>query len=151
MAVDNDVIAFLNQQRKPVPEPDPKLNEEKPVPDVEAPDKKHSIEIDGKVIEIKPTLLKYFRNNMVSFYNIIDTVPLPTIYQMTEENSGIDGDKSILTFISAVLDDPKLAKKIYEKMDAGQLFEIVSKFKEINGIQSREEARKNALATRGKA
>lgn len=151
MAVDNDIIAFLNQQRKPVPEPDPKLNEEKPVPDVEAPDKKHSIEIDGKVIEIKPTLLKYFRNNMVSFYNIIDTVPLPTIYQMTEENSGIDGDKSILTFISAVLDDPKLAKKIYEKMDAGQLFEIVSKFKEINGIQSREEARKNALATRGKA
>lgn len=151
MAVDNDIIAFLNQQRKPVPEPDPKLNEEKPVPDVEAPDKKHSIEIDGKVIEIKPTLLKYFRNEMVKSYRLLDRYPLDMIMEMTEENNNLDGDKSIITFLSAVLDDPKLAKKIYDKMDTEQLYEVVRIFKDVNGISTREDSLKNALATRGKA
>ena len=149
MAIDKEIMDIIKQQKKPLPDTS-EVNEEKLMPEVDGTDKTNCIEINGKLVEIHPTKLKYFRNNTVSFYHVIDTVPLPTIYQMTEENAGIDGDKAVLTFLTAVLDDEKFAKKIYLKLDAGHLLKIVEIFKRVNGIDTREEHQKNARATRGK-
>lgn len=142
---DKEILAKLNANRAlpdvtealaDAPEPKEKINTE------------NCIEIEGKYVEIKPTLLKYFANNAVSFYHILDTVPLPQIYMMSEEKNQIDGEVAILTFVSAVLDDPVLAKRIYRKMDAGQLLQMLKIFKRLNGIEEREEATKKAAAVK---
>lgn len=148
MALDKEMIGLIKQS-KALPDTS-EVNEEKPVPEADGIDKTNCFELDGKLVEVHPTKLKYFRNNTVSFYHVIDTVPLPTIYQMNESNAGIDGDKAILTFLCAVFDDVKFAERIYRKLDAGQLLEIVRLFKKVNGIDVREENQKNARATRGK-
>lgn len=148
MGINKEALDIINK-RKNMPVTKEEVTKE--LPDVEGPDRTNCIEVEGKLIEIEPTMLKYFRNNSVSFYHIIDTVPLPTIFQMTEENSGIDGDAMVLTFIAAVLDDKRLAKAIYEKLDAGQLLKLVEIFKRVNGIDTRENNSKNGSATRGKA
>ena len=149
MVKDKDIAAILKQAKK-VPEVKEEVEKEKPVPEIEGPKDDNCVSVDGKLIEIKPTLLKYFRNNAVSFYRVIDSAPLPMIYQMTEETNGIDGDTAVLTFISAVLDDAKLAKKIYTQIDSEQLYRIVSIFKKLNGISDREEKSKNVQAAKGK-
>lgn len=148
MAINKDALDIINK-RKNLPETKEAIN--KDLPEIDGPDKSNCIEVEGKLIEIQPTMLKYFRNNAASFYHVIDTVPLPTIFQMTEENSGIDGDTMVLTFIAAVLNDKRMAKAIYEKLDAGQLLKLVEIFKRVNGIDTREVNSKNASATRGKA
>jgi len=148
MDINKDALDIINKRKNL---PATKEEEEKKLPEIDGPDKTNCIEVEGKFIEIEPTMLKYFRNNSVSFYHIIDTVPLTTIYQMTEENSGIDGDAMVLTFVAAVLNDKRLAKAIYEKLDAGQLLKMVEIFKRVNGIDTREANSKNASATRGKA
>ncbi len=144
---DKEIMKRLKAERE-LPDVTPILNQETELTD--KVNEENCIEVNGKHIEIKPTLLKYFANNSVSFYQILDTVPLPQIYAMTEEQNNLDGETAILTFVSAVLDDPKLAKRIYREMDAGQLLRLVSIFKRLNGIESREEAAKKAAAARAK-
>lgn len=149
METDKEIFERLKKNR-PLPKVDEAVTAEVDVPDPIV-DENNCITVEGKLIEIKPTLLKYFRNNSVSFYRVLDTIPLPEIYRMTEEKSGIDGDAAVLTFVSAVLDDPKLAKRIYPLMDAGQLMRLVEIFKRLNGISDKEEKQKNALAAKAKA
>ena len=148
MAIDKEIVGLI-KQTKTLPDVS-EVKEEKELPEANNTDKNNCFEVDGKLVEVHPTKLKYFRNNTVSFYHVIDTVPLPTIYQMNEQNAGIDGDKAILTFLCAVFDDVKFAERLYKKLDAGQLLEIVKLFKKVNGIDTREENQKNALATREK-
>jgi len=145
---DKEILERL-KKKATMPNVESALEKEVELPDLT--DETNCIRVGDKLIEIKPTLLKYFRNNSVSFYKIIDTVPLADIYMMTEEKDGIDGDAAILTFISAVLDDAALAKRIYNNMDAGELMRLVEIFKRLNGISDKEEKRKNALATKAKA
>jgi hypothetical protein len=135
----------------PVPDIEEQVSKEAELPKDIDVIRENCITVEGKLIEIKPTLLKYFRNNSVGMFRLLETIPLSEIFRMTEEKSGIDGDAGVLTFISAVLDDAKLAKRIYDKMDAGELMKLIKIFKRLNGIEEREEKQKNVLATKPKA
>lgn len=147
MEKDKEILARLKQSA-PLPNVEPVVNKELDIPDIV--DDSNCINVKGKLVAIKPTLLKYFRNNSVSFYRILDNVPLPEIYMMTEERNGIDGDAAVLTFLSAVLDDPKLAKQIYPLLDASHIMKILEIFKRLNGIADKEEKSKNVGATKAK-
>lgn len=148
METDQAILERL-KKNPPTPNVEKAVAVEKPLPDLI--DENNCITIDGKLIEIKPTLLKYFRNNSVSFYRVLDNIPLPEIFMMTEERNGVNGDEAVLTFVSAVLDDAKLAKRIYNNLDGEQLMRMVEIFKRLNGISDKEEKQKNALATKVKA
>lgn len=145
---DKEIMARLKAQKE-LPDVEPIVNAETELK--EPTNDENCIMVNGKPIEIKPTKLRYFANNSVSFYRILDTVPLPQIYMMTDEENGLDGETAILTFVAAVLDDLKLAKRIYREMDASQLLRLVEIFKRLNGIESREEAAKKATAAKAKA
>lgn len=145
---DKEIMKRLKAEKE-LPDVEPIVNRE--TDPQEYTDTSNCIVVNGKSIEIKPTRLKYFANNSVSFYRILDTVPLPQIYMMSDDENGLDGETAILTFIAAVLDDLKLAKQIYKQMDAAQLLQLVEIFKRLNGIESREEAAKKAAAAKAKA
>lgn len=114
-------------------------------------DVNNCIEVEGKLIEIKPTQLKYFANNSVGFYRILEVTPLPQIYMLTEKENNLDGNSAVLVFLSAVLDDAKLAKRIYMKLDSAQLYKALEIFKRLNRITEMEESAKKLEATRAKA
>lgn len=147
MATDKEILDNL-KKKIPAPNVEGALAETKELPDIDMPE--YYIEVDGKIIEIKPTKLHYFRNNSVALYKLLDTIPLPDLFRFTEERNGLDGDAAVLTFISAVLDDARLAKRIYDKMDAATLMDLVEIFKKVNKIDVREEKSKNVVAAKAK-
>lgn len=113
-------------------------------------DVNNCIEYEGKLIEIKPTEIKYFANNSVAFYRILESTPLPQIFNLTEEKNGIDGCSALLVFLSAVLNDAKLAKRIYMSLDSAQIYKALEIFKRINRITELEDNIKKLEATKAK-
>lgn len=106
----------------------------------------NTVMIGGKSIEIKPTKLKYHRNNTASFYRVIDLVPLPEIlsYPAGAFGDERDGDKALMDWLIAVTDDEELIVENYNEMDTAVIEQMLEIFKRINKITEKEEKQKNA-------
>ena len=126
---------------KKVQEPKIELKE---MPDVGKPE--NTVLIGKKLVEIKPTKLKYHRNNVASFYKIVDIVPLPDIMAMGEGTFGDDrdGDKALMDWLIAATDDEKLIFENYNDMSTETIEKILEIFKRVNKINEKEEKQKNA-------
>lgn len=116
----------------------------KAMPDVGNPE--NTILIGEKLIEIKPTKLKYHRSNVASFYKIVDMIPLPDILSMNEGafGDGRDGDKALMDWLIAVFDDEQLIIDNYNEMDTETIEKVLAIFKRVNKIDEKEEKQKNA-------
>lgn len=117
---------------------------EKKLPGVGNPE--NTVMIGGMPVEIKPTKLKYHRNNVAAFYKIVDMVPLPDILSMNENafGDGRDGDKALMDWLIAVFDDEQLVVENYNEMDTGTIEKILAIFRRVNKIDEKEDKQKNA-------
>jgi len=129
------------QEEKKIPT---KKTKEKVLPKVGNPE--NTVMIGGTLVEIKPTKLKYHRNNVAAFYKIVDMIPLPDILSMDKNafGDGRDGDKALMDWLIAVVDDESLIVENYNDMDTSTIEKILAIFKRVNKIDEKEEKQKNA-------
>ena len=125
----------------PVPEEN-KMKEE--LPQVGIPE--NTVVIGGKLIEIKPTKLKYQRNRTAVFYHILEMYPLSDILAMGPKSfgDGLDGDKKLYDWLVAVTDDEELIRENYDEIDSKVIYQLLEIFRRINKISEMEEKLKNA-------
>lgn len=128
--------------------------EEKPVPNAGMETKElpkvgnpeNTVIIGGKLIEIKPTKLKYQRNRTAVFYHILEMYPLSDILAMGPKSfgDGLDGDKKLYDWLVAVTDDEDLIREHYDEIDSDTIYRMLEIFRRVNKISEMEEKLKNA-------
>lgn len=113
----------------------------------------NTVVIGGQMIEIKPTKLKYHRNNTAAFYKIVDMLPLPDIMMMDAKSfgDGRDGDKALMDWLIAATDNAELIHENYNEIDTETVEKILAIFKRVNKIDEKEEKQKNAESRMQKA
>ena len=120
----------------------------KELPKVGIPE--NTVKIGGKLIEIKPTKLKYQRNRTALFYKVLTMLPLPDILAMDAGSFGDDrdGDKCVMDFLIAATDDEQLILDNYDEMDTGTIETILTIYRRVNKIDEKEAKQKNAETPR---
>lgn len=110
----------------------------------------NTVKIGEKLIEIKPTKLKYQRNRTALFYKVLTMMPLPDILAMDAGSFGDDrdGDKCVMDFLIAATDDEKLITDNYDEMDTGTIETILTIYRRVNKIDEKEAKQKNAQTPR---
>ena len=141
---------------KPIPEV---TQEVKELPDITQPIKEmpplvspeNTIFINGKLVEIKPTKLFYYRNRTAMLYRAFDMFPVSDVIDapVGRFDDERDGDKCFLDWLAAVFDDGEFAKEIYNDLDNETTYKILAIFKRVNRITEKEERQKNALKNLG--
>lgn len=128
------------QREVPVPE---EITTKSELPQVGAPE--NTVIIGGKLIEIKPTKLKYQRNRTAVFYHILELYPLSDILAMGPKSfgDGLDGDKKLYDWLVAVTDNEELIREHYDEIDSGVVYQLLEIFRRINKISEMEEKLKN--------
>ena len=128
------------QREVPVPE---EMKTKSELPQVGAPE--NTVIIGGKLIEIKPTKLKYQRNRTAVFYHILELYPLSDILAMGPKSfgDGLDGDKKLYDWLVAVTDNEELIREHYDEIDSGVVYQLLEIFRRINKISEMEEKLKN--------
>ena len=111
----------------------------------------NSIVIGGRLVEIKPTRLRYQRNRTAAFYKILELYPLADVLAMEAGAFGDDrdGDKALMDWLIAVTDDAELVRANYDSMDTGTVEQLLAIFRRVNRIDEKEQKQKN-LQTAGK-
>lgn len=125
-----------------VPMPDNTVTEME-LPKVGTPE--NTVIIGGKLIEIKPTKLKYHRNRTAVFYHILELYPLSDILAMGAKSfgDGLDGDKKLYDWLVAATDDEELIRENYDEIDSDVIYRILEIFRRVNKITEMEEKLKN--------
>lgn len=120
----------------------------KELPKVGIPE--NTVKIGDKLIEIKPTKLKYQRNRTALFYKVLTMLPLPDILAMDAGSFGDDrdGDKCVMDFLIAATDDEQLILDNYDEMDTGTIETILTIYRRVNKIDEKEAKQKNAETPR---
>lgn len=144
-------MPVAGQEIKKTPDAAP---EEKPVPNAGMETKElpkvgnpeNTVIIGGKLIEIKPTKLKYQRNRTAVFYHILELYPLSDILAMGPKSfgDGLDGDKKLYDWLVAVTDDEELIREHYDDIDSDTIYRMLEIFRRVNKISEMEEKLKNA-------
>jgi hypothetical protein len=129
------------QESMPTPE---KTEAVKELPKVGVPE--NTVVIGGKLIEIKPTKLKYQRNRTAVFYHILEMYPLADVLAMGANSfgDGLDGDKKLYDWLVAVTDDEELIREHYDEIDSDMVYRMLEIFRRVNKISELEEKLKNA-------
>jgi len=136
------------------PEETPKVEEtpDETPPKVEMPldvNEENCVTVNGKLIELKPTKVRYFRNQTASTYNILKTIPLSELLTI---NKGIiderrDGDQILYDYLVAAFDDSEFVRDNYDNLDADQVERVIKITGRLNHIEEKIEAqRKNREA-----
>lgn len=151
-------------QVKVIPEPsaiDKKIpaqsRKKKEVPDASELDRElpkiekeeNCIKLGNRLVEIKPTKLKYFRNRTASIYSALKIVPLSEFlaYDKGVFDKERDSDQILFDFLCAVFDDGNLVRNHYDDMTSDDIENILTIFGRVNHIDEKEEAaRKNREA-----
>ena len=121
---------------------------EKELPQVGSPE--NSIVIGGKLIEIRPTRLRYQRNRTAAFYKMLELYPLADILAMEAGALGDDrdGDKAVMDWLIAVFDDEALVLENYDSMDTATIEHLLEIFRRVNRIDDKEQKQKNLRTAR---
>ena len=151
--------------RKKVPDTTQEIKE---VPSIEQPEKEkpateqktkelpkignpeNTVTIGGKLIEIKPTKLKYQRNKTALFYKVLDIYPVADILAMEAGTFGDDrdGDKALMDWLIAVTDDPDLIVENYDEIDSGVIETLLTIYRRLNKVDEKEAKLKNVAKER---
>ena len=130
----------------------------KELPDAQQPEKalpqvgnpENTIVIDGRLVEIKPTKLRYQRNRTAAFYKMLELYPLADILAMEAGAFGDDrdGDKAVMDWLIAVFDDEALVLENYDGMDTGTVEQLLEILRRVNRIDEKEQKQKNLQTAR---
>lgn len=125
-----------------------KMNVVKELPNVGTPE--NTVVIDGVLIEIKPTKLKYQRNRTAVFYHILEMYPLSDILAMDKKafGDGLDGDKKLYDWLVAVTDNEEFVREHYDNIDSDTIYRMLEIFRRVNKISELEEKLKNVKTPR---
>lgn len=108
----------------------------------------NTVFFNGKLREIKPTKLKYFRSNTAGFYSLIEQAGLANVFSWP---GGIipgddrDGDKMVFDWLMAVFDEQKFVDENYNDATTEEFLETIKVFKKVNKLDKQEQERKNAV------
>lgn len=130
------------QPQKPLPRgPQPKRE----LPQPGSPE--NTVTIGNRLVEIKPTKLKYQRNRTATLYRLLEMYPLVDILAMEAGALGDDrdGDKAVMDWLIAVTDDEELVLAHYDEMDTGLIEKMLAIFKRVNKIDEREAHQKKRM------
>lgn len=121
---------------------------EKGLPQIGSPE--NSILIGDTLVEVKPTKLKYQRNRTAAFYKMLEIYPLADVLAMEAGAFGDDrdGDKALMDWLIAVLDDEKLVTENYDTLDTGVIEQLLAIFRRVNRIDEKEQKLKNLQTAR---
>ena len=135
----------MPKQSKELPETQ---QPEKALPQVGNPE--NTIVIDGRLVEIKPTKLRYQRNRTAAFYKMLELYPLADILAMEAGAFGDDrdGDKAVMDGLIAVFDDEALVLENYDGMDTSTVEQLLEIFRRVNRIDEKEQKQKNVMMAR---
>ena len=135
----------MAKQSKELPEAQ---QPEKALPQVGSPE--NSIVVGDRLIEIKPTKLRYQRNRTAAFYKMLELYPLADILAMEAGAFGDDrdGDKAVMDWLIAVFDDEALVLENYDSMDTGMVEQLLEIFRRVNRIDEKEQKQKNVMTAR---
>lgn len=135
----------MAKQSKELPETQ---QPEKALPQVGSPE--NSIVVGDRLIEIKPTKLRYQRNRTAAFYKMLELYPLADILAMEAGAFGDDrdGDKAVMDWLIAVFDDETLVLENYDSMDTGTVEQLLEIFRRVNRIDEKEQKQKNVMTAR---
>ncbi len=130
----------VGMEEKKIPNTDMNIKE---LPKTGNPE--NTVIIGSKIIEIKPTKLKYQRNRTAAFYKILEMYPLADIQAMSSGTFGDerDGDKAVMDWLIAATDNEQLIVDNYDELDTGVIEKILSIFKRLNRIEEKEQKLKN--------
>lgn len=137
-----------SRKKKSIPAPKELTKE---LPKIEK--EENCIKLGDRLVEIKPTKQKYFRNRTASIYSALKLVPLNEFlaYDKGVFDKERDSDQILFDFLCAVFDDGALVRSHYDNMTSEDIEHILEIFGRVNHIDEKEEAaRKNreAQATR---
>ena len=108
------------------------------------------ITIAGRDIEIKSTEIGYFRNNVANFYMMIDTYPISMLLMQREgflgQEDGRNGDKALMDWMGAVVNDPEFIHDHYNEIDVDTIYRMLEIFKRVNHLDEMEARIKNAMS-----
>lgn len=138
-------VPSIEQPEKEKPATEQK---EKGLPKIGNPE--NTVTIGGKLIEIKPTKLKYQRNKTALFYKVLDIYPVADILAMEAGTFGDDrdGDKALMDWLIAVTDDPDLIVENYDEIDSGVIEALLVIYRRLNKVDEKEAKLKNAAKER---
>jgi len=132
----------MPKQSKELP---PVQQVEKDLPQIGSPE--NTIVIGDRLIEIKPTKLRYQRNRTAAFYKMLELYPLADILAMEAGTFG-DDDKAVMDWLIAVFDDEALVLENYDAMDTGTVEQLLEIFRRVNRIDEKEQKQKNLQTAR---
>ncbi len=138
----HEIIKEVPKETQPVPDKPTNTEPEKELP----PDKplENCVQVGDRLIEIKPTKLKYFRNRTASIYSILKMIPLGEFlaYEEGTFDKNRDSDQILFDFLVAVFDDVDLVRTYYDDMTAEDVDKILKIFGRLNHIDEKEEEAK---------
>jgi len=142
-AAEQEIKELPDKGQEAVPVP-AKMEFVKELPKIGIPE--NTVMIGGKLIEIKPTKLKYQRNRTAVFYHILEMYPLADILAMGPKSfgDGLDGDKKLFDWLVAVTDNEELITQNYDEIDSETIYKMLEIFRRVNKITETEEKLKNA-------
>lgn len=112
----------------------------------------NAVFINGKWIEIKPTIMKYFRNRATAIYNVLRVCPLHEFmaYKKGTFDDARDSDQILYDFLVAVFNDEQLVRECYDSLDVDTYEKILEIFGRLNHIIEKEEANRKNMEAQGK-
>ena len=112
----------------------------------------NTVEIGGKLVEIKSTKVRYQRDRTAMFYRMLELYPLVDILGMDSNTfgDGRDGDKALMDWLIAVTDDPDLIVENYDTLDTDTIERLLAIFRRVNKIDEKEAKLKNVVTPRTK-
>ena len=135
----------MAEKRKELPSA---AQDAKGLPQVGSPE--NSIVIGERLVEIRPTKLRYQRNRTAAFYKILELYPLVDVLAMEAGafDAALDCDKATMDWLIAVTDDAELVRTNYDAMDTGTVEQLLSIFRRVNKIDEKEQRQKNLQTAR---
>ena len=131
----------------PTPLPE---HEDVVIPNPETGDPANKVQFGKKMIELKPTRMKYQRDRTASLYRLL--LNMSTVELLAIPDGRIDpnrsSDQMLYEWLIAVTDDPKLVAENYDLIDSDTVDKMVHIFCRLNHIKEEEPKKDQAQMTK---
>lgn len=107
------------------------------------------VQFGAKMIEIKPTKLKYQRDRTAAFYKLLQQVPLVELLALQDGvlDPQRSSDKMLFDWLIAVTDDPKLVTQNYDNINSETVHKLLEIFCRLNYIKDEDGKKDQAQTT----
>lgn len=132
------------EKEKPLP-----VHEDKETPTPVVGNPENIVQFGNKLIEIKPTKLKYQRDRTAAFYKLLQQVSVVDLLALQDGvlDPQRSSDKMLFDWLIAVTDDPKLVAANYDRIDSETIYQLLQIFCRLNHIKEEDTKKDQAQMT----